>query len=100
VRSLARGSLDAPGLSPTDRAMLDYAVALTRDPGAVGPDDIDELRSHGFGDTAIHDICHVAAYYNYVNRIADGLGVELEARWTDEELTVTRQDVEAARGER
>lgn len=98
--ALARGSLDAPGLSAADGAMLEYAVTLTRDPGEVRQDDVDELRSHGFDDTAIHDICHVASYYNYVNRMADGLGVELEERWTDEELTLTREEFEAARRER
>lgn len=79
--------------------MLGYAVALTLDPGAMRREDVDDLRRHGFDDAAIHDICHVASYYNYVNRMADGLGVELEERWADEELTLTRQEFEAARGE-
>lgn len=97
MTALARGSLDGPGLSDADRAMLEYAVALTRDPGGMRRTDVDGLRSHGFDDTAIHDICHVTSYYNYVNRMADGLGVELEERWVDEELTLTRQEFEAAR---
>lgn len=99
VGSLARGVLDAAGLADADRAMLEYALALTRDPGGVRRNDVDELRGHGFDDTAIHDICHVTSYYNYVNRMADGLGVELEASWVDEELTLTRQEFEAARRE-
>lgn len=97
MTALARGSLDGPGLPDADRAMLEYAVALTRDPGGMRRADVDELRSHGFDDTAIHDICHVTSYYNYVNRMADGLGVELEERWVGEELTLTRQEFEAAR---
>jgi len=39
---------------------------------------VDNLRAAGFGDAAIHDICTIAAYFAFVNRIADGLGVELE----------------------
>jgi len=58
--------------------MLDYAAKLTRTPAAVNQGDIDALRSAGFGDAAILDICQVTAYFAFVNRIADGLGVELE----------------------
>ncbi len=58
--------------------MLDYAARLTEVPGEVGASDVETLRAHGFDDRAIHDICAVAAYYAFVNRIADGLGVELE----------------------
>ena len=65
-------------LSPADRAMLDYAVKLTREPGDMAAADATALRRHGFGDRAIHDICAITAYYAFVNRIADGLGVELE----------------------
>ena len=68
-------------LSPADRAMLDYVRKLTLKPAAIEPGDVEALRAVGFDDRAIHDICHVAAYYAYVNRIADGLGVELEANW-------------------
>jgi len=65
-------------LSATDRAMLDYAVKLTRRPGEMNATDAGALRAQGFGDRAIHDICAITAYYAFVNRIADGLGVELE----------------------
>ena len=65
-------------LSAADRAMLDYAVKLTREPGAMNAGDAEALRRQGFDDRAIHDICAITAYYAFVNRIADGLGVELE----------------------
>ncbi len=68
-------------LSPADRAMLDYACKVTLAPASVEAADVEALRQVGFDDRAIHDICHVAAYYAYVNRIADGLGVELEGFW-------------------
>jgi len=58
--------------------MLNYAAKLTRTPAAVGQGDVDALREVGFSDAAILDICQVTAYFAFVNRIADGLGVELE----------------------
>lgn len=61
--------------------MVDYAIALTQTPPAVTADAIADLRSSGFDDRAIHDICAVTAYFAFVNRIAEGLGVELEERF-------------------
>lgn len=80
--------------------MLDYAIQLTRSPASVGEQEIESLRRAGFEDTAILDICQVASYYNYVNRLADGLGVELEEFWSDEALTMTRDEFEANRSTR
>ena len=65
-------------MSGADRALLAYAVKLTLSPAGVTRADIDLLRSEGFDDRAIHDACQVVAYFAYVNRVADGLGVELE----------------------
>ncbi len=73
--------------------MLEYAVALTLRP--YGSDrHVDVLRAVGFDDRAILDICQVTAYYNYVNRLADGLGVELEPHWEEDDLTITRAEFE------
>lgn len=68
----------AAALSPADRALCDYAVKLTLSPSAMGPADIDRLRSLGFSDRAINDAVQVVAFFNYINRIAEGLGVDLE----------------------
>jgi uncharacterized peroxidase-related enzyme len=65
-------------VSAADRAMLDYAVKLTRSPSDISEEDVSALRAQGFDDRGVHDICAIAAYYAFVNRIADGLGVELE----------------------
>lgn len=73
-------------LAAADRAMLDYAVKLTRTPGEMSARDAAALRAHGFDDRAIHDICAITAYYAFVNRIADGLGVELEPAPGDESI--------------
>ena len=81
---LPRGlRVDAVALAPTevDRAMLSYALKLTRAPCEMTAADVESLRAVGFDDVAIHDICTIVAYFAFVNRIADGLGVELEDRF-------------------
>ena len=75
--------------------MLDYAVKLSLTPHAVTEADIESLRRAGFDDTGILDICQVVSYYNYVNRLADGLGVEMEDFWEPEELTITLEEFDA-----
>ncbi len=65
-------------LSEKRSAMLTYAVKLTRTPGEMVPEDVAALRDVGFTDRDILDITEVIAYYAYVNRIADGLGVPTE----------------------
>lgn len=58
--------------------MLTYAIKLTVTPGAMVRDDVEALRRVEFTDRDILDIAEVVGYYAYVNRIADGLGVQLE----------------------
>ncbi len=58
--------------------MLTYAVKLTRTPGDVVEADVNALRDAGFSDRDVLDICEVIAYYAYANRIADGLGIDIE----------------------
>ena len=65
-------------LEPRRHAMLAYAEKLTRSPSAVGRADVEALREVGFSDRDVLEIAEVTAYFAYVNRIADGLGVELE----------------------
>lgn len=77
ITALATDPLGAE-VSDRERAMLRYTVKLTETPGAIEAGDVEALRPHGFDDRAIHDICAICGYYAFVNRIADGLGVELE----------------------
>lgn len=70
---------DLSSLDPADRALIAYADKLTRDPGGISRTDVELLRQAGFDDRSIHDACAIVAYFAFVNRIADGLGVELEA---------------------
>jgi uncharacterized peroxidase-related enzyme len=62
-------------LSEQDRAMLDYTVALTRDATSITPADLDRLRRVGFDDRGILQINLIASWFNFINRVADGLGV-------------------------
>ena len=63
--------------------MLSYAVKLSLEPWEMGEADIQKLRDAGFSYAGILDIVHVTGYYAYVNRIAEGLGVDLEAFWEE-----------------
>ena len=96
-RALARDYRTAD-LAPDDRAMLEYAVKLTRTPADITAEDVAALGAAGFGDAAVLDICQVTSYYNYVNRLADGLGVELEPHWETHELTITPEEFQARSG--
>jgi len=68
-------------LSSADRAMCEYVEKLTLKPWEMVEADVIALRVVGFSDSAILDINQVTGYYAYVNRLADGLGVELEEFW-------------------
>ena len=61
--------------------MLGYARLLTLEPGTMTPADVAALREAGLDDLGIHDLCAIVAYFAFVNRIADGLGVQLEPRF-------------------
>lgn len=65
-------------LSPSDEALLGLAERLTREPWATRSGDLEALRAHGLDDQQISDAVQIVGYFNYINRIADGLGVDLE----------------------
>jgi uncharacterized peroxidase-related enzyme len=62
-------------ISEQDRTMLDYVVKLTTDATKVSPDDHAKLRAVGFDDRGILQITLIASWFNYINRVADALGV-------------------------
>ena len=62
-------------LEPADRAMLDYVAKLTLSSARVQKEDVVALRDAGFDDVAILQINLIASWFNYINRVADGLGV-------------------------
>ena len=71
------------GVDEMDLAMLRYAEKVTLEHCNCTENDVVELRGFGFGDKDILDIVQVAAYYNFVNRMSCGLGVELESYWDE-----------------
>lgn len=65
------------------RALCDFAVRSTHEPASIAAEEIDGLRAHGWSDAAIHDGIQVIAFFNYINRVADGVGIEAEPEWAD-----------------
>jgi len=62
-------------VSESERVMLDYVVQMTRDATRIGPQHHARLRAVGFDDRAILQMTLIAAWFNYINRVADALGV-------------------------
>jgi uncharacterized peroxidase-related enzyme len=77
VEALKRDYRSAP-ISEQDRVMLDYVVKLTKDATRCSPEDHAALRAVGFDDRGILQITLIAAWFNYINRVADALGVGRE----------------------
>jgi len=71
---LQRDYTTAP-VSEQDRVMLNYVVTMTKDATKIHQDDHEVLRAAGFDDQAILQITLIAAWFNYINRVADALGV-------------------------
>lgn len=74
VEALRENYRDAP-VTESERVMLDYVVQLTEDATRIHPSHHEKLRSAGFDDTAILQITLIASWFNYINRVADALGV-------------------------
>jgi uncharacterized peroxidase-related enzyme len=74
VKALQDDYRTAP-ISAQDRAMLDYVAQLTRDATRIGLQDHERLRAAGFDDRGILQITLIASWFNYINRVADALGV-------------------------
>jgi len=77
VAALEKDYTTAP-LTGAERVMVDYVVKLTTDATKVWKDDHERLRAAGFDDTAILQITLIASWFNYINRVADSLGVGRE----------------------
>ena len=77
VEALETDYTKAP-LTDQERVMVDYVVKLTKDATKVSPADHARLREQGFDDTGILQITLIASWFNYINRVADSLGVGRE----------------------
>lgn len=71
------------GLAPRLTALVQLARRLTRDPASFREEHLAPLREAGLDERAIHDAVQVVAYFNYINRMAQGLGVDLEPAYLD-----------------
>jgi len=74
VAALRRDYQTAP-ITEAERAMCDYVIQLTKDAVKITPKYHERLRENGFDDTAILQITLIASWFNYINRVADALGV-------------------------
>jgi uncharacterized peroxidase-related enzyme len=74
VEALQDDYTKAP-LTDAERTMVEYVVQLTKDATRIGPEHHQRLRAVGFDDTAILQITLIACWFNYINRVADALGV-------------------------
>jgi uncharacterized peroxidase-related enzyme len=77
VEALERDYTTAP-ITPQERVMLDYVIKITKDATKIWKDDHERLRGAGFDDKAILQITLIASWFNYINRVADALGVGRE----------------------
>ncbi len=77
VAGLEQDYTTAP-ITPQERVMVDYVVKVTKDATKVQPSDHDKLRQAGFDDRGILQITPIASWFNYINRVADALGVGRE----------------------
>ena len=77
VAALERDYTTAP-ITPQERVMLDYVVKITKDATKIWKDDHERLRAAGFDDKGILQITLIASWFNYINRVADALGVGRE----------------------
>ena len=68
-------------LEPRLRALCEYAEKLTLLPVDVGAGDVEALRAERWSDAAFHDAIQVIAYFNYINRVAEGVGTADEPEW-------------------
>jgi len=79
VKHLKTDPANAP-LEPPDKAMIDFALKLTREPWTVKRDDVEFLQRSGFSEEQVVDIVLITCTFNFMDRLADGLGVELDPR--------------------
>ncbi len=79
VKHLKTDPANAP-LEPQDKAMIDFALKLTREPSTVKREDVEFLQQYGFSDEQVVDIVLIICTFNFMDRLADGLGVELDAK--------------------
>jgi uncharacterized peroxidase-related enzyme len=77
-REAIQNDYHSASLTSRETALLDYAVKLTKSPSGMGRNDLEYLRKNGFTDEQLVDAVHCIGYFNFINRVLDGLGVDPE----------------------
>ena len=77
-RQAVQDDYRSASLTAREVGLLDFAVKLTKHPAVVRRDDLEALRGHGFLDEQLVDAIHCISYFNFINRVLDGLGVDPE----------------------
>ena len=77
MKHLKTDPANAP-LDPQDKAMIDFALKLTREPAKMKREDLEFLQQYGFSEEQTVDIVLITCMFNFMDRLADGLGVELD----------------------
>ena len=77
-RQAVQDDYDSANLTAGEIALLDFAVKLTKFPSGMERKDLDDLRGNGFTDEQLVDAVHCIGYFNFINRVLDGLGVDPE----------------------
>ena len=85
MRALEQDFRTAPTVTPRERVMLEYVEQLTKDATRITPEHHGRLRTSGFDDQAILQITLIASWFNYINRVADALGVGREEEGVKDE---------------
>jgi alkylhydroperoxidase family enzyme len=75
VRAIVDGKLDEAGLTPAERALLDYVEIITRDAYRSTAEDVEKLRAAGWSENQISEAVYIAALFAFFNRVADAFGV-------------------------
>jgi uncharacterized peroxidase-related enzyme len=77
-RAAVQADYRSAGLTAREVALLDFAVKLTKEPSGIQRHDLDALRTYGFSDEQLVDAVQCISYFNFINRVLDGLGVDPE----------------------
>jgi alkylhydroperoxidase family enzyme len=76
VQALVEGRLDDAGLSPAERALLEYVKKVTEAAYKTTPEDVEGLRAHGWTDPQIAEAVYITAMFAFFNRVADAFGIQ------------------------
>ena len=87
VQAIAKGNLDEAGLSPAERALLDYVTKVTEAAYRTTNEDVQGLRDHGWTEPQIAEAVYITAMFAFFNRVADAFGIAPQGYLEMNEMT-------------